>query len=85
MSAAVPAEHANMIMTIDQTVLRIIASSLLCPNATCLAGLLSPSVASLATLARQTGNVRRYRQGPGCRMVSRFTETLPAHAATQRE
>jgi hypothetical protein len=63
MSAAVPAEHANMIMTIDQTVLRIIASSLLCPNATCLAGLLSPSVASLATLARQTGNVRRYRQG----------------------
>src|SRR5882672_7448024 len=42
-SAALPVEHANMMVTIDQNVLRIIASSLLCPNAPCLQALLRPA------------------------------------------
>src|ERR1700704_2546047 len=39
-SAAMPDEHATMTATIDQNILRIIVSSLVCRNATCLKALL---------------------------------------------
>src|SRR6266852_1774221 len=83
-SAAVPVEHANMMVTIDQNVLRTIVSSLLCPNATCLQALSRPSagIPDHRLSAWQPDNIRRCRQGP--RLLARPRARLASWALSPR-